>query len=375
MSETPPRILIVRLSALGDVVHVLPALSALRQHWPEAHIGWAVETAAASLLVDHPQLDRVHVLARKEWAQRLKKGAGVSVGTAARQAIAEIRREEYTHAIDFQSNFRSSLVMRLSGAKVRVGQPRVFAKEFSPLFSTLRPEPISPQAHKIVRNLELLRTLGLPVEPVLRGQLPPRDPQLAAELRAAPGPRVLMQPGVSRFGAIKAYPAEHFVAVARGLVARGAQLWLAYGPGERPLAQHVVDQAPGARLAPPTRSVLEFVALLEAADLFVGVDSGPLHLAACVATPVLGLYGPKSTSLYGPFWEPFRVARSGYPCSPCTHRRCPLPEVRPETSPTGTWRISPCMDTLDPQQVLAAADDLLSGGPSSTIRGAAEGVS
>ncbi|MEZ6189433.1 MAG: glycosyltransferase family 9 protein [Planctomycetota bacterium] len=374
MSDAPPRILIVRLSALGDVIHVLPALSALRRHWPDAHLGWAVETAAASLLLGHPQLDRVHVIARKEWATRLKRGAGLSVGTEARQAVAEIRAEGYTHAIDFQSNFRSSLVARLSGAKVRVGQPKPFAKEFSPLFSTLRPDPIDPQAHKILRNMELLRPLGVALDPVPRGELPPRDPTVAAELRGQPGPHVLVQPGVSRFGALKAYPAAHYVQVARGLVASGARVWISYGPGELPLAEHVVAGAPGARLAPETRSVLDFVALLEAADLFVGVDSGPLHLAACVGTPVLGLYGPKSPSIYGPFFEPSRVVRSGYPCSPCTYRRCPLPEVRPEETPTGTWRISPCMDTLDPQDVLAAALELLPPhDPSSTIRGA-EGV-
>lgn len=365
----------MRLSALGDVVHVLPSLSVLRRHWPDAHIGWAVERAAASLLVDHPQLDRVHVLARKEWVQQLKRGAGIGVGTAARKAIAAIRREGYTHAIDFQSNLRSSLVTRLSGASVRVGQPRAFAKEFSPLFTTLRPDPISPQAHKILRNLELLRPLGVELDPILPGLLPPRDPVIAQELRESPGPRVVLQPGVSQFGAIKAYPAAHFVQVARGLLARGVQLWVAYGPGERALADFVVERAPGARLAPPTRSVLEFVAVLEAADLFVGVDSGPLHLAACVGTPVLGLYGPKSVSLYGPFWDPHQAVRADYPCSPCTFRRCPLPEVRPEVTPTGTWRISPCMDTLDPQQVLAAADLLLEGGSSTTIAESSEGVS
>src|SRR5438270_5647020 len=146
-------ILIVRLSALGDVVHVLPALAALRAAFPTAKIGWAVEEKAASLLDGHPRLDRRHVIPRSALA---KAARSRDVGTFVREArrtVRELRAESYEVTLDFQSNFRSSLLARLSGAKRRIGQPAPFAKEGARFLATEAPRAVERSVHKIVRNL------------------------------------------------------------------------------------------------------------------------------------------------------------------------------------------------------------------------------
>lgn len=353
----------MRLSALGDVVHALPTLAALRRAWPEAHVGWLVEDRAASLLEGHPQLDRLHVVPRKAWSEQVGRDP-LAVMPRFNRLVRELRRERYQIALDFQSNFRSGLLTWLSGAPRRIGQPRRYAKEGARLlFLSESPDPVSKEVHKIERNLQLLRPLGIPIDPVPRPALPPRTPAadaLLAALRAGPGPRVVLSAGVSAFGALKAWREDHFAALARGLLARGARVLFAWGgAAEETQARRIAGQAPGAELAPPTRSLSELAALLLGADLFVGVDSGPLHLAAGQGTKVLGLYGPKHPGTYGPYWPGHQVVRSGIECSPCRFRRCPREDVLRVETPQGVQTISPCMDRLAPEAALAAACELL----------------
>lgn len=358
-----PRILIVRLSALGDVIHVLPALGALRAAWPAAHIGWLVEDRAAGLLERHPQLDRLHVVPRQAWKERLPKDP-LAVMPPVRKLVRELRRERYEVALDFASNFRSGLLTWLSGAPRRIGQPRRYAKEGSRwLFLNEAPEPVPPEVHKIERNLALVRLLGLPGGAPPRPVLAPFGPTaaaIAASLRAGAGPRVVLQAGVSAFGALKAWREDAFAELGRGLLARGARVLFAYGGArEEAQARRIAAAAPGAELAPKTGSLDELAALLGASDLFVGVDSGPLHLAAAVGTKVLGLYGPKHPGTYGPYWPGHRIVRSGIECSPCRFRRCPREDVARVTTPEGEQRISPCMDRLGAGLALEAALELL----------------
>ena len=360
-------LLIVRLSALGDVIHVLPALSALRTAFPQAKLGWAVEDRAASLLRGHPQLDRLHVVPRKAWTQALKGWNLAAVARGMRETVAELEREEYEVALDFQANLRSSALSYFSGARRRIGQPRPFSKEGSRFLFTDVPDAVGKEAHKIVRNLQLLRPLGLDPDPVPRPTIPTGEP--AGDL--GPRPWVLLHPGVSAFGALKAWREERFAELGAALAADGATVrFLWGGAAEERLAEALAALAPGTAPAPATGSLLELAALLERADLVVGVDSGPLHLAAALGTPVLGLYGPKHPGTYGPFWPSSRVVRGDEECSPCRHRRCPRPDAAPQAPRSGgPSRISPCMDAIGVQDALSAARELLGAsrrGPTSS---------
>ncbi len=356
-----PRILIVRLSALGDVVHVLPALAALRAAHPRAFIGWAVEDRAASLLEGHPHLDRLHVVPRAAWRKALERDPA-SVLRGLRRTLRGLRQERYDVTLDFQSNLRSSLLAWASGAPRRIGQPRPYAKEGSRLLSTDRPAAVARDVHKIDRNLALLAPLGVAPAGAPRPVVP--EPPAAAALGEAfvarGGPRVILHPGVSAFGALKAWREDRFADLARRLVDDGARVYFAYGgAAEEAVARALAAQAPGAELTPRTSGILELAALLRRADLVVGVDSGPLHLAAAVGAPVLGLYGPKHPGTYGPYWAPSEVVRSGLECSPCRHRRCPREDVVVVEGAAGRLRISPCMDRLGVEPAHAAARRLL----------------
>lgn len=129
------KILIVRLSALGDVINTLPVLAVLRQHLPRSFIAWVVEDKHASLLEDHPFLDRLFVLERKYWANALRSGKIISIPTVVLNFIRSLRKLKFDIALDLQGNLRSGLITRLSGAPVRIGFARELVKEFSHLFT------------------------------------------------------------------------------------------------------------------------------------------------------------------------------------------------------------------------------------------------
>ena len=354
MSE-PRSILIVRLTALGDVIHVLPSLAALRRAMPDAKIGWLIEDRAAPLLEGHPDIDRLHVMRRHEWVSSLKRWKPAPAIAGFRALLQEIRAERYDVAIDFQANMRSGLSTYLTRIPRRIGQPPPFAKEQSGWFYTDVPAAVAPERHKIERNLQLLGPLGVATDPTPRSRLPdfPSEPELPTK-----GDRawVVVHPGVSPAGAVKAWRAERFAELGRRLVADGHEVFFSWaGSAEQALARQLAADAPGSRVGPST-DLARLARFLERADLFIGVDSGPLHLAAALGTPVVGLYGPKHTGTYGPFWPGGASVVADYPCSPCRFRRCPRPEASSVVLPDGSsLRISPCMDTIDAAEVHAEA--------------------
>jgi len=329
--QSARRILIVRLSALGDVVHALPLLDALRRARPDAQLGWLVEARNASVLAEHPQLDRVFVFPRGELRALVRRGRLLAALRLARGFLRELRAARFEVAIDAQSNLRSSLLAWLSGARRRIGFAPPFTKEKAHwLFTETVAVPRGGQL-KFERNLALLAPLGVDARGARpRLSLPESARAAARSFRA--GERaaelVALHPGVSGFGAIKQWAPERFAGVARRLAdERGARCIVTWGPGERGLAEEVVRGAQGAaRLAPETRSLLELAALYEVCDAVVGGDTGPIHLAAALGVPVVGLYGPKDPAIYGP-WDGLRgraatTVWKQVHCSPCRLRRC-----------------------------------------------------
>lgn len=350
-----PRILLIRLSALGDVLHALPVLSALRARFPDARIDWAVEDRAASLLEERPDLDRVLVYPRRRLSAALHGvPSPVELLRAGGGFVRALRRGAYDVALDLQGNLKSGAVLRASGAALRFGPGRPDAREGSQVFSQRRAVPPRSKRHRVERNLALASALlGEPLPYV-----PPGFPVGAATEQAAtrllahadlpPDGFAVLQPGTSGFGAFKRWPAERFGSLARRLAADGHAVAVPHGPGEEALAAAVVAAAPDAAVAlrPPSLPVLAEV--IRRAGLFIAADTGPLHLAALVGTPLVGLFGPKDPTVYGPYG----LRADGTPgllpvltqpdvaCRPCTLRRCADPL---------------CMRTLAPERVHAAA--------------------
>jgi lipopolysaccharide heptosyltransferase I len=321
-------ILIVRLSALGDVVHCLPALDALRRHFPNARISWAVEETAAGLLEGHPQLNEVIKLPRRQWTRALRnplKWPWLAWNT--RGFFSGLHKRGFDLAIDFQGNLRSGLVSWLSGAKVRLGRGPSHAKEGSYIFATHHHAP-PVRIHRVERALSMAQSLGVdisnakgivPVDPQARETVSRWLAEIGGDQSAS---LVAIHPGTSKFGSLKKWDTEKYRALAERLVREdGAIVVLTWGTEDERLECEAIAKGAGIHVAPKF-TLKELVALLEKAALFIGADTGPLHISAALGTRVVGIYGPKDPVIYGPYGEGHAVVRSGEPCSPCTLRRC-----------------------------------------------------
>jgi len=312
------RILLVRLSSLGDVVQCLPALAAVRAAKPDAEIGWLVEDRHAGVLVGHPHVDRLFTFERR--------AGGLRAAMKLRRELAAWRPDV---AVDLQGNLKSGTLTRLSGAPRRIGLPRGESRESAHVFATETVAAGPPLEHRADRALRLVGALGATGRaPAAPPAIPPEAAaRVASELAAAGVARrefALLVPGTSAFGAFKRWPPERFGALAKRLRAeRGRPSLVAYGPDERALADAVVAASDGAaRVAPETRGLGELLALLESAALVVGADSGPVVLAAALGVPTVALFGPKDPAIYAPRGPRTEIAWKQVYCAPCKLRRC-----------------------------------------------------
>ena len=311
------RILLVRLSALGDVVHSLAALSTLRAARPGAEIGWLIEDRHAGLLEAHPQIDRLFVFRRR---------GGVG---AVRDVRKELRAWRPDVAVDLQGNLKSGLLLRASGAPRRIGLPPGESREGSHVFATEHVALGPTGEHRVARGLRLVRALG-PMD-ARSAELPPVRTDAAAAIGAALSARrigagryAVLVPGTSAFGAFKRWPPARFGGLAQRIRDEtGLVPLVSFGPGERPRADAVVAAAAGAaEIAPETRSLHELIALVRGAGLVVGADSGPVAIAGVAGVPTVALFGPKDPAIYAPPGPRVHVVWKEVYCSPCTLRRC-----------------------------------------------------
>lgn len=293
------RVLLVRLSAIGDVLHGLPVACALRDAWPDAFIAWVVEGRSAELLAGHPALDAV-VDVPRGW---LKKPASVL------DVRRRLRALNCNLAIDLQGLTKSAMAARLSGAPTRIGFAGRDGRELSRWLNNVRIQPSA--AHVIDRNLELLRPLGIravPENAIAAAncfRLPERAQDATTALDIIYAGQLLPRFAVINPGAgwpSKLWPPGCFAAVARHLGRRGLPSLVVWaGSTEHELAAEIVRSAEGAAHLAPQTSLCELASLLRRAALCVSSDTGPLHLAAAVGTPCVGLFGPMPAERNGPY--------------------------------------------------------------------------
>lgn len=356
---TDGRLLVIRLSALGDVLFTLPAVHALRQARPGLAVDWVVEERAASLLDLYGGIERRIVWRRADLVQRLRRPWRWPQAAAAlvRHAAA-LRATRYDAVLDFQGNLKSGAHALLARGARKLGFDRTHSKEASWLAASERVAPPAGVHHRVEQALALVRSLAPEIGP--DAPRPPLEvPQAArdfagrelARLGLAQRPFALLHPGTSAFGAFKRWRADRFANLADLLAQRlDLPALVTWGPGEEELAAKVVAASKYAgphgatRMGPKTRSLTELAALLQAAKLVVASDSAALHLAAFLGTPVVALYGPKDPAIYGPRFAPLRVVHTWLPCSPCTRRTCP--DVL-------------CMEEISVRQVFEAAEELV----------------
>ena len=330
------RLLIVRLSAMGDVIHTLPAVQVLRTAFPQAHIGWLIEERWAELLcaagtsrrgprsVQRPLVDEVHTVNLKAWQ---RSPLSISTLQSAATVWNDVRGARYDVAVDLQGALRSALLARWSGARVVYGAAE--ARE-SPASLWYTRKVVAHGRHVIEQNLSVAGGvrwhLNAPPEIQPVSIELPRD--RAAEDRIAQrlaedsiGDFAILNPGAG-WGA-KRWPAERYGRVARALAADGLHAIVNYGPGEEKLASEAAAASEGTATLIKC-SISELIALTRRARLFIGGDTGPMHLAAALRVPVVAIFGPTDPARNGPYGTRSIVLRN--PASPTTHARNMQPD-------------------------------------------------
>ncbi len=297
-----PRILIVRLSAIGDTVHSLPLAAALRWAFPDSHLGWIVEKPSAPLIENNPLLDWVKILP-KGW---LKSPALV------RELRRDAKRERFDIAIDVQGLTKSAVAAWLSGAKRRIGFPKGEARELAPWLTNIA---VTPRGrHAVDRTLSLLDGLGIHRTGAAEFVFPPCpendraaiDATLAADVFS--NGFVLMGPWGSF--ASKLWPLDRFLELAKRIRRETGlpSLMLGHGDAERGRVAPLAAEAPDALSAAPDVSLPGVVELARRATAFVGCDSFPMHASAGAGTPTLGLFGITDPERLGPYGPNGRAA-------------------------------------------------------------------
>jgi heptosyltransferase-1 len=319
----PQKILILRLGSMGDILHSLPAVAALRASLPSAGIGWAVEERWSALLstpaarigprgAEKPLVDNIHIVNTRAWR---KSPFSPETWKAMRQSIGGMRAVGYDASLDIQGAMKSAML----GSFVRPRRKFGFAKPWESAAAIFYDQTVPASGtHIAEQNLSLAMALGaqgsaanpypIPVDPLTEAW---------AERELKPGREfAILNPGAG-WGS-KCWPAEGFGEVARRLAANGIESVVNFGPGEESLASEVETSSQGAARK-ISGSLAELIALTRRASLFIGGDTGPLHLAVALNTPSVALFGPTDPARNGPYGGQATVLRS--PQSLTSHKR------------------------------------------------------
>lgn len=351
----PASILIVRLSAIGDVIHSLPVLDALRTALPTARIGWLVEELSAPLLQNHPQLDKLYIIPKKRWRGKWLS----SFRSEIRPFFAAIRADGWDATLDLQGLSKSGLAALGAGGKLRVGFAGPNAREINAFLSTRRVRPQPSDRHVVQQNLRLIEGLGLsvPGEPPrgMIGILPEEQQAMREKLTAAGwrggGERlVAINPGAG-WSSKRWSPASFGELAKRIEKVTGLRPLVLWGPGEEAWRDEIAATiGPSHLIAPPTR-IRELAVLISLTSLMVGGDTGPTHMAGPLGIPVISIFGASDGHRNRP-WPPtggVMVQQEEMECVPCWKTVCPL---------EGEKNLQ-CLRTLTPEAVMQRVESWL----------------
>jgi heptosyltransferase-1 len=325
MIATIMRILIVKLSAIGDVVQALPTLEAVGKIYPGSEIDWVVEEAAAGILEGHPLIDRLLVSRRKTWARMLRDPTTFtrSVGEIVR-FLRRLRERRYDIAVDLQGLLKSGVVIGAARAKRKIGFDGT--RELSYLFLNERLPAYDREKHALERYLDVARYLGA-VDPSPRCALPIERERAAMRTRidglVMNGRRLVVINPIARWKT-KLWDEQKFARLADRLVTeRNALVVFTGSPDDRAVMERIrgMMQQNAVNWAGET-TLRELAALASLADLFITTDTGPMHLAAAAGARVVALFGPTAPWRTGPYGPGHEIVRKGAACSPCYRRTC-----------------------------------------------------
>ncbi len=322
-------ILIVKLSAIGDVIHTFPALNAVRKQYPDAHITWLVEEAASSLIEGHTALNRVLVSKRKSW---IKGIAGHSYLDNIREAcsfIKELRDTKYDIILDFQALLKSGILIGLAKGKRKIGFDKGMQhQEHSYIFLNERVPPVDMEIHALTRGMMLLEAIGISSNDIEYNiYISDQDRKKADDLLQQHEKKeyktiVAINP-VAKWET-KLWDNAKFAKLADNLIKQyNAKVFFTGSAEDRELILDIISRMKGKTYSLAGRTTLKtLAAIFEKTDFIISTDTGPMHMAAAVGTPVIALFGPTAPWRTGPFGIDHQIIRADLECSPCFKRQC-----------------------------------------------------
>jgi heptosyltransferase-1 len=343
-------ILIVKLSAIGDVIHTMPALNAIRSHFPDAHITWLVEEDAASLVEGHEALNRVLVSKRKRWMRGLRSSSFFSTTSEIYRFIKALRDTDYDMILDFQALLKSGVLIALARGKRKIGFGKGLEHmEHSYIFLSERIPAVDMEIHALSRGMMFIDALGIPsnmVEyklPVSRHDYEKVDGLMRTYGLLGAKPLIAINP-VAKWET-KLWANKKFSQLADILIDRyDAKIVFTGGPDDRPTIKDIMAVMKGHAVNLAGHTTLKMLAALYEKMVFVvSTDTGPMHMAAAVGTPVVALFGPTAPWRTGPFGSIHQIVRAELDCAPCFKREC---------------KTIDCMEQISVQQVIDAIHKL-----------------
>ena len=346
------KVLIVKTSALGDVVHALPVLAWIKGADPDAQIDWLVERSFATLLAGHPLIRCVHQVDTKHWRKE-----GVTASLRGLKSLAgNLRNEAYDVALDLQGNSKSGLLTLLSGARKRYGFARTGVREWPALLATHVKVALTDAEHHVSeRSLAVARAAfpdgeGAPLAgPLSAGAEQRRNTEDMLQQRGLGGrPLVVFHYGTT--WVTKLWALENWCSLARQMIDKNqVDILLTWGnDAEKAAAETIASSVDGRAIVWPRGSLGDLVALLERADLVVGCDTGPIHIAAAVGTATVSMYRVTDASRNGPRGENHQCLQVPLECAVCMRKHCPQ-DVE-------------CATAISSEQVFEAVEKLLKEG-------------
>ena len=321
-------ILIVKTSAIGDVTHTLPALNALRDHYPHAHISWLVEEASQDIVKGHHALDQVLVSKRKYWVKEIQNGNRKKAVKEIVQFIQMLRQKKYDLIIDFQNLLKSSMFIALARSRKKAGYGVGMAhSEYSYIVLNHRVPAVPMDYHAVYRELILIEKLGIPVK------------RIAFDLPVFDSDRKAITDILFREGALNQMPIvainpmakwdtklwdnTKFSKIADQCVSWGFQVIFTGSFDDYSGVNDIQGQMknPSINLCGKT-TLKSLAALYERSKLLITTDTGPMHIAAALGSPVVAIFGSTAPWRTGPFGSIHNVVRVDLPCSPCLKRNC-----------------------------------------------------
>lgn len=324
-------ILIVRLGALGDIIHTLPAVYAIRKKYPEIRIDWIAEARSSEILKNCTFIDSIIEIDTKKWRKNIyNPSLTLSTVKEISNIIGIMKKRKYHIAIDFQGLIKSGLIAFLSGAKTSAGFDREHLREpLSRIFITNHFSPEKKDVHIIEKNFSLLKSIGieskvLPFKNGLRllGAEDIKEQTLKKyKLNEIQGQTVGIYPGGG--WQTKLWESGKYASLIQKIQRiKGINVVLIAGKGEDKIISEIIEKLDSKPLCITGTSIKELSAILSFVDIIIGPDTGPLHLAAILGTSAVGIFGPSSPLRNGPYWGKHKIVHKAFPCSNCYKRDC-----------------------------------------------------